>query len=487
MGRSGRRARAVVLMAILSAVGLSAVVAMPAAAATTVLTWRTPVVLSDPAAGMWDPAIVVSPDGTITVAWAEMTGTGIYSRSSLDGGLTWGSVSTLYSGSTSYGVVLTAAPDGSLIAAWHVASPEYVLYSAVSTDRGATWGTPVQVTPLGQSSYEPTIVVTASNNYVISFMRDLGAGTYGTYRSVSTDQGASWGPMGLLSGSDTDSPRVVESATAGVLVAWAETNGGETDIVTRISPDEGMSWGFFVFHGDSGAIDTNPVLTVLADGTFLLAYDSEVAGVSAISLTSSTDGFSWSAPWTLPVVAGASSSEPVFSVAGSNLLAGWQTFAGAEGRVQTSLSTDGGYTWTVPVGHSDTGYDSFLPTIALRADGLAALLWTNFDGTEGTFGARTSWDSGRTWTPIPTPVVRLSSATLVVSDTGQVSAALDADSAQSPSVQFTALDPSLVSDPSLANGGVEPRAAIAVGGLLVVVGAAAAATGYLRRRARAVM
>jgi hypothetical protein len=160
---------------------------------------------------------------------------------------------------------------------------------------------------------------------------------------------------------------------------------------------------------------------------------------------------------------------------------------GAEGRVQTSLSTDGGLTWSVPVAHSDTGYDSFLPTVALRADGLAALIWTNFDGTGATLGARTSWDAGRTWTPIPTPVVRLSSATLVVSDTGQISAALDVNSAPSFSVQFTALDFSLVTDPSLANGGVEPGAAIAVGGLLVVVGAAAIGTGYLRRRARAVV
>ena len=85
---------------------------------------------------------------------------GLYYRSSDDGGKTWRQASRL-AGMSARNSDLARAPDGMLAAVWEeVSGPESTIFYALSLDDGQIWGPPARLSDGGSEATHPRVVVT---------------------------------------------------------------------------------------------------------------------------------------------------------------------------------------------------------------------------------------------------------------------------------------------------------------------------------------
>lgn len=174
--------------------------AEPSRAAST-FEWTEPVALPDVPTLVKSPNLLITPDGTIYVAYAIPVNEdrGIYLMSSTDGGMTWGPTIQLY------GVTepewqaidfpkLASTGDEILHALWtreriYGEADVVGLYYARSEDRGQTWSAPQVVSDvLTQGAW---LVDGADEGVHRFWLTSVGAES-GFYHDGSIDQGANW-------------------------------------------------------------------------------------------------------------------------------------------------------------------------------------------------------------------------------------------------------------------------------------------------------
>lgn len=152
----------------------------------------------------------------------------------------------------------------------------------------------------------------------------------------------------------------------------------------------------------AGKTALSPQVASSADGGMLAAiwtrYDSN--GDAIIQTAHSTDGGgTWSSPIGISDQ-GQSAANPQIStsVDGSSQSAIWLRFDGANAIVQTSTSTNGGNQWSPVVDLSAAGHSASNPQIAASADGSKlTAVWPWFDGSHNVIQTKTSSDSGNNW------------------------------------------------------------------------------------------
>lgn len=260
------------------------------------------------------------------------------------------------------------------------------------------WNSPVTLSDAGRQASEPQLVTNGSMITAV-WTRDDGS-TPRIQSAVSTDAGLTWSePVSLSSvGLYGAKPQVASDGTT-VTVVWEADNTVTTGIQSASSADGGVTWSAPVAVSDASRNAAVPQVVATDDGMFIAVWRRFNGTANIIqSAVSSNGGVTWSEPANLSYDAGGvTSQDPQVVTDGSAVTAIWTHFDGADARVQSAFSADGGVTWggpiTLPGGEGENAYKSQLTT---DGDTLTAV-WHATTASAARVRSASSTDNGATW------------------------------------------------------------------------------------------
>ncbi|HET7901182.1 MAG TPA: sialidase family protein [Candidatus Nanopelagicales bacterium] len=362
-----RSARLVLGVAVVAAV---AVTASGAQAATT--GWGGEQLVSTTASGDgWEPSVAADPSAPyVYEAWMQYSGTkiSISYRVSADGGASWGPAKPICPSCSTkqgqYDIVLATTATGTLDAVWMQGN--HISFSRTS-DHGATWTAPVQVSGSTWAD-KPWLAVSGNGNdiYVgwssrgnVSITASHNAGAaWSTPAQVTNENGIYYYPNGGV---------VLPNGTAMLAMSEYPENGNNTKltgpvpIVVLRSTTNGSTWSRVLIDTlNTGATyATSSVTTITGDsaGNAVAVYSgsTSVGANGRVFARRSTDsGATWGAAVDLTSSAGGADATSVAAGARGTLIAAtWMDKRGGAWNVWERQSTDGGATWTADVKVSD--------------------------------------------------------------------------------------------------------------------------------------
>jgi hypothetical protein len=297
----------------------------------------------------WDPHGPLFAAYSAIPRYGETNGdAGAYVARSLDGGRSWllmSRVEGVRCGGPQRPVVAVDPARGWVYVAWtHLVEPscdgnhdrtQMSLRWARSTDGGAHFGKPVEVTGGGLGDY-PTPAVLPDGTLLVSYLH-VGGLSFDAVCPGGVDQQvmvARFAPTGARLGTATAIPQLclvadglsangaafipstypalaVEPATGAVTVAGSYQAQVDRGVMTAASRDGGRSWTQRLVSGAPGTEATLPALSAGADRIALSFLSVDPGGVYAPMLTSSADGGrSWARPIGLASTPSVGNSHP---------------------------------------------------------------------------------------------------------------------------------------------------------------------------------
>lgn len=388
---------------------------------------------------------------TVTVVWSESSdyiSWMIKSRTSVDGGVNWEAATELTAPGDFYEPVISGSSDATTTSvAWEDSSgAQSVISARTSTDSLASWDATVTIGGTGASG--PQLVSSSDGSRLIALWSQ--GGDPRVFSARSTNSGATWTPAvriseaGFGSSGNTSGPQLTGStvgtrATAVWRVYTVVNNGGGYTIMSTSTSTDGATWTTPVAVSPRSPSVGPPRLAASSDGLSVIAMWHQDG--SFWTATSDDGGVSWSSPVSLntsPVSATADLAVAA-NASGSRTVALWAAgvwpeFSPPTRHMQAALTpTAGPLTFTsgafvnTAVGSSasltvtvtNSGGSSTMPSaIAAAGSGVSV--------TGGTCSVFSEIAAGGTctviltWTPASAGV--LSGATLTVSYPGGASA-----------------------------------------------------------------
>lgn len=177
--------------------------------------------------------IAVDAKGNINTVWVDQspsTLTVFFSRSS-DFGVTFSAPLTIsQSGSAGVSPTMSAGPEGNVYIAWIARLPGISFFSVFlsrSTDGGSTFSAPLTISNAGADARLGQMAVDASGSISIVWV-DNGPGNYALFFSRSTDAGATFStPLNLSNNPSTSAlnPQIAVDSRGNVDVFWTDSGG----------------------------------------------------------------------------------------------------------------------------------------------------------------------------------------------------------------------------------------------------------------------
>ena len=205
----------------------------------------------------------------------------------------------------------------------------------------------------------PSVVASGDGRWLAHWLRKLGEGTYayGAALAASTDEGASWHPLGLLHDDDSPTEHGFVSflpTVDGVRGVWldgrATATGGAMQLRTTVVRDDGVAPSAIL--ADS-VCDCCPTAVAGAAAGAVVAYRGRTQDEHRDIQVVRQVGAGWSAPVAVErttwKIAGCPVNGPAITADGMRVAVAWFTGEGARGRVQAAFSVDGGASFGVPV------------------------------------------------------------------------------------------------------------------------------------------
>jgi hypothetical protein len=348
--------------------------------------WTAPVNLSEP--GEWASNVRVAVDGSGVghAVWHRSDGSNTrvqYSRS-VDGGVNWSDpVNLSTAGDNSQNPEFTLDGSGSLIAVWRGSNGDYdIIQSSRSTNSGASWSTPVDLSLTGQDANSPRVSADGSGNAVAVWRRS--DGDYDIIQSSrSSNGGLSWSTPENLSesGQNAEVPRIAVDGSGNAVAVWRRSDGNDDIVQSSRLVAGGASWSTPVNVSPAGIQSATPRIAIDGSGNAVAVWRlADVGGTIIQSSRLAAGGSGWSTPEQLSV-SGFSSDNPQVAANGSgNAVAVWQQSNGSNSIIRISQSTDGGASWTVPTDLSELGQSAITPEVAVDGSGNAVALWRRSNG-----------------------------------------------------------------------------------------------------------
>jgi hypothetical protein len=183
----------------------------------------------------------------------------IIATRSLDGGVTWGPSSVVITGLNPFAPAVATRPNGTAHIVWwapvSATRPGGNIIVSTSTDRGVTWGAPVQVNPVAGSAlfyggiYPNRIPypwpATSSSGSLFVAWADKGKGEYNIVVARSDDGGTTWSEPVQVNDVDAgDQWMAVLAVDANDLLhaAWFDARTGNINLYYASSTDGGRTW-----------------------------------------------------------------------------------------------------------------------------------------------------------------------------------------------------------------------------------------------------
>ena len=230
----------------------------------------------------------------------------------------------------------------------------------------------------------------------------IGAGA----RASAATTTFTWGsPQDLTNTTvQSDIPQIVSGDNGQRLAAtWLSNSGGNPVVYASTSSDAGATWNTPTALSDDGGAAGYPQLSSSADGTKLVVvWSRSDAGDFLIESSVSSDGGATWSDWQAMSAPNGSADLPqvVSSADGDKVTAVWTRNNGSNFIVQSTSSPDGGLYWDGVKTLSSGGQDASGPQIASSADGSKlTATWYRSDGPDTIVQSKTSTDGGANWLP----------------------------------------------------------------------------------------
>lgn len=236
------------------------------------VTWSTPSIASPPGGSTDASAPMVAGNGTIFAIWT--LNNVVQTSRSTDGGATWSVPASLSAGGK-YNPRLAASPDGTVTATWQgFGGISSVISTSRSTDGGATWSPPFNLSVDGLDSNNARIAVAANGTIAVTWERGNGPTERIVQAATSTNSGASWSVPANLSafGFYSDNPQIVVNGDGEFTVTWERDNlsavppnsvvevatlaraGATWTAPLQVSPESGFVYEVQLAVGPSGRV-----------------------------------------------------------------------------------------------------------------------------------------------------------------------------------------------------------------------------------------
>ena len=189
------------------------------------ITWLSPVGLSASDQHAIEPQVGLDASGNAVVVWRRSNGSNniVQSSRSADGGVSWSTpVNLSASGQDADHPQVAVDGSGNAVAVWHRENgSNTIVQSSRSADVGVSWTTPVNLSVSGRSALYPQVAVYGSGNAVAVWYRFDGRNNI-VQSSGSSDGGASWStPVNLsASGQFAENPQVAVGGSGNAVAVW---------------------------------------------------------------------------------------------------------------------------------------------------------------------------------------------------------------------------------------------------------------------------
>jgi hypothetical protein len=255
------------------------------------------------------------------------------------------------------------------------------IFFTKSTDGGSTFGLPKKLSNNPGDSFNPRIVVSGSNVYVvwygfttstnseIFFTKSTdGGNTFGLPKNLSNNPGGSFHPQIAVSGSN-------------VYVVWDDNTPGNSDILIRRSINSGSTFGSPFNLSSNLGKSVNPQIAA-SGSTAYVVWEDNSPGLSSILFRKS------GAPTINLSRNMGASFHPQIAVSGSNVYVVWDGKGTPTPTTPTSeiwfrKSTTGGSTFGPVINVSKTPKDSSNPQIAVSGSNVYVTWEDNTTPTGG--------------------------------------------------------------------------------------------------------
>ncbi|MBA4248582.1 MAG: hypothetical protein C0444_09870 [Microbacterium sp.] len=230
------------------------------------LTWGVPVALSDAGQSASNPKLVT--DGErITAVWSRYDGSNfrIQSRTSINGGATWGPATNLSAPRQGAGQPHVVTDGTTITAIWRrYDGSNSRIQAASSIDGGTTWSTPATLSPSGQDAYDPQVATDGTT--ITAIWRRYDGSNERIQTRSTTNGGTTWSTTATLSpsGQDAKEPQVVTDGTTTTIV-WSVSDGNNSRVQAAASTNGGTTWSTPATLSPSGQDAEGP--QVVTDGT----------------------------------------------------------------------------------------------------------------------------------------------------------------------------------------------------------------------------
>ena len=321
------------------------------------------------------PQFAVSGNNVYVVWQAQATGKyQILFAKSTDGGATFSMPVNISnnSGDSGFPKILVSENNIYVIWAFTVTNTDFDVLFSKSTDGGATFSTPVNLSNTVRDTGLPQMTVSGNNIYII--WENNGRGNFDVFVAKSTDSGNTFSSPVNVSKNPKSSgaPQIVASGND-VYVAWMDDTPGNYDVFVAKSTDNASTFGTPVNvsnnTSDSGyeqiALSENNLYVVWTDTISNSNYD--------VLFAKSTDGgATFSTPVNISKNAGASGWPQV--IVSGNIYVIWEDITTGNYDILISKSADGGTIFSTPVNISNTKDDSNFKQMVL-SDNNIYVVW----------------------------------------------------------------------------------------------------------------
>jgi hypothetical protein len=272
---------------------------------------------------------------------------------------------------------ITQTDDGTVWVVWESRRGGSGLWYKTSIDGGETWSDDSPIDLGGMWGYQPGMAQTNDGKIWVTF-RSYESGNADIWYTTSIDAGASWSaPSQITTNPDWDGdPAITQTSDGQIWIGWRSHRSGNADIWYKTSADGGENWSDDYQLTTDADWDEQPAITEADDGTVWVVWHSGRSGGNGIWCKTSVDGGeTWSGE--SPVdLGGMWGYHPAIAQTGDGRI--WVTFYSYESGnpdIWYTTSSDGGSTWSDASQFTRFVGGDWEPAAAALASGQLALAW----------------------------------------------------------------------------------------------------------------
>ncbi|HYL66811.1 MAG TPA: hypothetical protein VEU72_06620 [Nitrosopumilaceae archaeon] len=325
------------------------------------------------------PQFAVSGNDVYAVWQAKTTGNyQIIFAKSTDGGATFSIPGNLSNstGDSSYPKIAISGNNIYIVWSYTATNKDYDVLFTKSTDGGVTFSTPVNISNnLGDSGL-PQMVVSGNNVYVT--WENNGLGNFEVFVAKSTDNGNTFAiPVNISNNAAPSGAPKIAASGNNVYVVWMDKTPENYDIFVAKSNDAGSTFGTPVNVSNTAKDSGYPQITMSGNNVYVVWTETILNKNYDVFFAKSNDGGStFGTPINISNNMGPSGWALVD--ASNNIYVVWEDSTTGNYDILIAKSNDGGSTFGTPVNVSNTTEDSAFKQMVATNDSVY-LVW--HDGT----------------------------------------------------------------------------------------------------------